>query len=89
LERFRECFGGADALYLLQTFAARETPEAGIDAYALAAQLPRAPQKVFETIEDAARLLSRDLRAGDVCFTVGAGDVTHTGPLLLRELRAR
>jgi UDP-N-acetylmuramate--alanine ligase len=89
LDGFRTCFAGADALFLLQTFAARETPEAGIDAHALASELSRPPIAVTDRLQDAVSLLATELRAGDVCFTMGAGDVTNVGAPLLDELRQR
>jgi UDP-N-acetylmuramate--alanine ligase len=89
LDRFRCCFKNADRLYLLQTFAARETGDAGLDAYGLAGALTTAPAAVLETQEDAVARLARDLKPNDVCFTMGAGDVTNVGGPLLEELRRR
>ncbi|HTE84013.1 MAG TPA: UDP-N-acetylmuramate--L-alanine ligase [Dehalococcoidia bacterium] len=89
LERFKQCFAQADALYLLQTFAARETPNAGLDAYALARALPQPPVAVLDSLVDAVAMLGRELRAGDVCLTMGAGDVTNAGRPLVEELRRR
>jgi UDP-N-acetylmuramate--alanine ligase len=86
LESFKNCFDAVDALYLLQTFPAREEASAGLDAHDLALSLHQRPEAVFESIDDAAVRLARDLRSGDVCITMGAGDVTKAGPALLREL---
>jgi UDP-N-acetylmuramate--alanine ligase len=89
LDRFQECFAEADALYLLQTFAARETPDAGLDAYALAGSLTRPPVAVFDSIQQAVQQLGNELKPGDVCITMGAGDVTNAGRPLLDELQRR
>jgi UDP-N-acetylmuramate--alanine ligase len=86
LEGFKTCFDGADALYLLQTFPAREEASAGMDAYDLARALQKAPLAIFESIQEAASGLARDLRPGDLCITMGAGDVTKAGPALVQEL---
>jgi UDP-N-acetylmuramate--alanine ligase len=88
LEAFRNCFAGADRLYLLQTFAARETADAGIDAYALARALPSSPP-VAESLAQAVTILAAELLPGDICVTMGAGDVTKAGPPLLEALNRR
>jgi UDP-N-acetylmuramate-alanine ligase len=38
------------------------------------------------TLEDAVRYLAGWVRAGDLVFTVGAGDVEKVGPMLLEAL---
>ena len=86
LDGFRGCFEGVDALYILRTYAARETPDAGMDGRALAAELQAPPAIYVDTFEEAVDRLSSELRSGDVCFTVGAGDVTALGPMLRERL---
>ena len=89
LDGFRNCFEGAQALYILHTYAARETPDAGLDGRALAAEIA-APAAVYvDSFEEAAERLAGELREGDVCFTIGAGDVTRLGPMLLQRLERR
>ena len=89
LDGFRDCFEGAQALYILRTYAARETPDAGLDARALAAEIAAPPAVYVDSFEEAAQRLAGDLREGDVCFTIGAGDVTQLGPMLLQRLERR
>jgi UDP-N-acetylmuramate--alanine ligase len=86
LDGFRSCFGAADLLLLLQTFAAREAPEAGLDARALGKALEGRDVQFVEDGAAAVEALARLLEPGDVCFTMGAGDVTTVGPRLLRRL---
>jgi len=87
LDDFRTCFGDADALYIAETYAAREEPEAGMDARQLAAEVPSA---VYAgSVDDAAAVVARELREGDVFLTVGAGDVDRAGPAVLRILQER
>jgi UDP-N-acetylmuramate--alanine ligase len=89
LEGFRTCFEGLDSLYILGTYAARETAEAGMSARELAAEIAK-PQPVYlDTIEEATERIAADLRPGDVFFTIGAGDVDRLGPLLKARLEAR
>ena len=87
LDEFRTCFGDADALFIADTYAAREDPDAGMDALALAAEIPAATYA--GSLFEAARAVAKTLRPGDVFFTVGAGDVELAGPEVLRLLRER
>ncbi len=89
LAGFRDCFHGLDALYLLRTFAARETPDAGLDARGLAAEIGDPPAVYLDSFEEAVERIVGDLRDGDVCFTIGAGDVTELGPMLRERLERR
>ena len=86
LDDFRRCFAGVDALYILETYAARETPEAGMSAEALAREIRTPPAHYVASISNAAELLSKELQSGDVLFTMGAGDVTEAGPAVLAAL---
>ena len=38
------------------------------------------------TFDEAAERIARELRAGDIFFTVGAGDVNAVGPMVLDRL---
>lgn len=87
LEEFKTCFEGLDALYLLRTYEARETAERGLDARALSEAIERpAPLATFETFDEAADTLAGALTGGDVLFTIGAGDVTEIGPMVIERL---
>ncbi len=87
LEEFKTCFEGLDTLYLLRTYEARETADRGLDANALADAIQRpAPAATFDTFEAAADAVAEALRNGDVFFTIGAGDVTDLGPLVIERL---
>jgi UDP-N-acetylmuramate--alanine ligase len=86
LEGFRDCFAGADLLLLLQTYAARETAEAGLDATELAASLEQKPPVAADEKGAVAWLLDR-CRAGDLVMTMGAGTVDAVGRALLEALQ--
>ncbi|MDO9444763.1 MAG: cyanophycin synthetase, partial [Dehalococcoidia bacterium] len=87
LEEFKTCFEGLDRLYLLRTYEARETADRGLDARALSEAIERpAPLATFETFEVAADTLAGALTDGDVLFTIGAGDVTEIGPMVIERL---
>ncbi|HET8944508.1 MAG TPA: cyanophycin synthetase, partial [Dehalococcoidia bacterium] len=89
LEEFRTCFTDCDALYIADTYAAREEPSAGMDAEQLAREITSPPAMYAGSVREAAATVAADLRAGDVFFTVGAGDVNEAGPLVIDALRAR
>ncbi len=91
LDGFRGCFGGVDRLFLCDTYAARESPEAGLTAAQLAALLAAEidqPDTAYAgSVAEAAATVADAARRGDVVVTVGAGDVDAAGPLILAQLR--
>ena len=89
LEDFRTCFEGLDALYLLRTYEAREAPDRGMDARTLAGEIAAPAPVYLDSFEEATEQIATDLRPGDVCFTIGAGDVTELGPMLVRRLEGQ
>ncbi|TAJ19586.1 MAG: UDP-N-acetylmuramate--L-alanine ligase [Dehalococcoidia bacterium] len=89
LDEFKTCFEGLDALYVLRTYAAREDPERGMDAHALASQIAKPVPATLDDFEAAATRVASELRPGDVFITLGAGDVTDLGPMVLAALEAR
>ena len=89
LDDWKRCFEGIDALYILETYAAREAPERGLSGADLARAIESPPATYCGTFDDAAERIAADLRAGDVFFTVGAGDVDRVGPMVLEKLRGR
>jgi len=86
LDEFRTCFSRADALFVLDTYAAREKPDAGMGARELAALIDRPPAHYVASFREAVEAALRDLRPGDVFFTIGAGDVDQVGPMILEGL---
>ncbi len=89
LDAFRTCFRGFDRLFLLETYAARETYADGMTARQLSAEVHEPEPIYIATFEEAADAVAADLRPGDVFFTVGAGDLDVVGPMVLERLKAR
>ena len=89
LDEFATCFAGADMLYVLETFAARETAEAGVGAQALVERIERPAARYLADHEEAVATLRDVLQPGDVLLTMGAGDVNQVGPRLLAALEGR
>ena len=87
LDQFRGCFVHADQLFVMETYASRETPDAGVSAQDLAAVVTAPPCEYVRTAEDAADRLRTELRSGDVLVTIGAGDVDRVGRAVLEGLR--
>lgn len=87
IEGWRTCFESLDVLYMLRTYAARETADEGMDAEALAAEIATPTPVGVASIEEAVSRIAADLQPGDVLLTLGAGDVTEVAPGVLRTLR--
>jgi UDP-N-acetylmuramate--alanine ligase len=78
----------ADVVFLAPVYAAREQPLPGVTSELVAAGA-RAAGKSPVTVTDRPALagaVARAVRPGDVVLTLGAGDVTRTGPELLALL---
>jgi UDP-N-acetylmuramate--alanine ligase len=87
---FGEALAAADLVLLTEIYPAREQPLPGVTA-ALVRDAVRAAggAEPWLGARDAlAGALADVVRAGDVVITLGAGDVTRTGPELLRRLGA-
>jgi UDP-N-acetylmuramate--alanine ligase len=87
---FARALSAADAVYLTEIYPAREQPIAGVSA-GLIADAARALGRPVAWRGDRAALadaLAADSSRGDVVLTLGAGDITLTGPELLERLAA-
>jgi UDP-N-acetylmuramate--alanine ligase len=85
---FGEALAAADALFLCDIYPAREKPLPGVTAQLIAdaaAKAGHAPTWMGARTE-AAEALAKFVRAGDVVLTIGAGDITRTGPELSAKL---
>ena len=89
LDGFRTCFRDFDRLFLLETYAAREAIADGMTAAQLAPEITSPLPTYCATFAEAAAVVAGELRAGDVFFTIGAGDVDSVGPMVLEKLRRR
>jgi UDP-N-acetylmuramate--alanine ligase len=86
-EEWLTCWEGLDALVILETYAARETPLPGRSAADLAAAITTPRASYAKDFDDAAGKAKALAKPGDVVFTIGAGDVVEVGPKLLELLR--
>lgn len=83
-KEFGGAFGNADEVRLLDIYPAGEKPLPGVTS-----------QLIFQSMQDAGRsvayfkdvdILARELQAGDIVLTLGAGDVWKTGEELLQRI---
>jgi UDP-N-acetylmuramate--alanine ligase len=88
LDGFRTCFADCDVLLIAETYAAREQPSAGMSAEELAREVEQ-PARYAGDLAQSAAAAAELLVAGDVFFTVGAGDVEKVGPMVLEALESR
>ncbi|WP_377641929.1 UDP-N-acetylmuramate--L-alanine ligase [Oryzobacter terrae] len=92
-DAFAVALAPADHVVLLDVYGAREAPVDGISSALVGDPLRALPGErtvvVGASAEDAVSQVAAAARPGDLVLTVGAGDVTRLGPLLLRELAAR
>lgn len=87
---FGEALAAADSVFVADIYPAREQPIPGVTAQLVVDSARRAGGDV--AWQGARSALSEELvravRGGDVVLTIGAGDITKTGPELLRALGA-
>ncbi len=89
LREFEHAFDAADMVRVLDIYAASEPPIEGVTGAALAARVTAAGHpdcRHLDGLEEAARTLARELRAGDLVLTLGAGSVTRAGAVILNSL---
>jgi UDP-N-acetylmuramate--alanine ligase len=87
---FAEALALADVVYLLDVYPSREQPIAGVTS-ALVADGMRAlgrPPVWTGSRAALAGAIAPNVRSGDLVITMGAGDVTRSGPELLASLGA-
>lgn len=85
-DEWTSCWSGLDDLIILETYAARETPEQGRDAAELAAAIEWPIATYAADFQAAAEAALAIAKPGDVIITIGAGDVGEVGPKILERL---
>lgn len=85
---FAEALALADVVVVTGIYGAREDPEPGVTGALIVDAMTRPGAYVADRGEAASRLAA-EARSGDLVLTVGAGDVTDLGPVVLDELARR
>ena len=92
MDDFARSFYAADFVYVLDIYAASETPIEGITGAALAQRMVefghRGAQYTGQIAASVAAVTAA-VRAGDAVFTMGAGNVWQAGEALLEQLAGR
>jgi UDP-N-acetylmuramate--alanine ligase len=86
-EQFGAALGLADVAVVLDVYAAREDPEPGVTGRLVADAVPGGAQYV-PLATDIPRAVAAVAGPGDLVLTMGAGDITRLGPLILAEIAA-
>jgi UDP-N-acetylmuramate--alanine ligase len=85
---FGAALGLADEVVVLDVYAAREDPEPGVTGRLVADAVPGGAARYVPSFDDVPRVVASVAEPGDLVLTMGAGDVTRLGPLVLDELAA-
>ncbi|MBB4915844.1 UDP-N-acetylmuramate--L-alanine ligase [Streptosporangium saharense] len=90
-DEFGVALGLADEAVVLDVYGAREDPEPGVSGAMVADRVPLPGERVVYAPqrESVPALVAGRARPGDIVLTMGAGDVTELGPLIVAELAVR
>ncbi|WP_085529618.1 UDP-N-acetylmuramate--L-alanine ligase [Kocuria massiliensis] len=83
---FAEALSLADRAYVVDIFPAREEPMAGVTSH-LITDAGFTEVRYAASPEEAAQQIASSANDGDIVMTIGAGDVTTYGEIVLNELR--
>jgi UDP-N-acetylmuramate--alanine ligase len=92
MDEFADAFHDADALFILDIYAASEPPIEGITGEALARHIQDVGEHEAHyaaSFAEAAEGVVAAAREGDMILTLGAGSVSQLGPMILERLQAR
>ena len=89
MSEFATAFANADDLFLLDIYPASEKPIEGITTQALTSRIMKSGQQNVQYVSgfaDAAERASAAAQPGDLILTLGAGNISQLGPLILDKL---
>jgi UDP-N-acetylmuramate--alanine ligase len=89
MDDFATAFADADSLVLLDIYPASEAPIPGVTSQVLADRISRnGPAQLAQaaSLEEAAQLACEFAQPGDMILTLGAGNVSHLGAVILQRL---
>ncbi len=85
-EEFAAALNLADEVVVMEIYAAREDPEPGVTGELITSEVSHGGVRYVPGREEAVRRVVEVARPGDIVLTMGAGDVTELGPLIVEEL---
>ncbi len=86
---FGAALGSADEVLVLDIYPAREDPEPGVTGELVSAAVPGERARFVPDKAGVPALIAGLAKPGDLVLTMGAGDVTTLGPLIVAALRDR
>ena len=86
---FGAALSQADEVLVLDVYAAREDPEPGVTGQLICDAVPGARAQFLPDRASAPAEAAALAKPGDLVLTMGAGDVTALGPLIVAALRER
>jgi len=87
---FAVAFGDADALVVLDIYAASEQPIVGVSGESLAVAIRQqrgGDVSYAESLAAGVERLAAEARPGDMILTLGAGSISQAGPMLVERLQ--
>jgi UDP-N-acetylmuramate--alanine ligase len=91
MEDFAEAFRAADSVYMLDIYAASEPPIPGVTSKVLASRVRDAkgrPAEYVAGFDEALEAVAKTVQSGDMVLTLGAGNISQLGPLIVDRLSA-
>lgn len=92
MDEFATAFEDADALAVLDIYAASEAPIEGVTGEVLARRISekgRRPAAYASSFADAVASVVAAAQPGDMILTLGAGSVSQLGPMILAKLQEK
>jgi UDP-N-acetylmuramate--alanine ligase len=92
MDEFATAFAAADSLFILDIYAASERPIDGITGKALAEKITQDGNKsaaYVPSLADSASAVAALAEPGDMILTLGAGNVSQLGSLILEQLEKK
>jgi UDP-N-acetylmuramate--alanine ligase len=92
LDQFGAAFDDADTVFVLDIYAASESPIPGVTGEKLAEAVRNFGGKdahYVTSFEEAARSVAALAESGDMILTLGAGNVSQLGPQIVEQLKGR
>ena len=92
MEDFGTAFADADSIFVLDIYAASEKPIEGVTAQVLAQRIAAEGRRTaihMQSFVEAAAAVSTLAQPGDMILTLGAGNVSQLGPIILEWLEKK
>ena len=86
--QFASSLSAADHTYLLEIYPASEKPIVGVTSSLIASQMDPSKVSYEPSMPIVVEAVASHAKAGDLIITLGAGDVSALGPLIIQTLDA-